>query len=117
MKKQKLSTEDILNHEFKRKKFRGIHPEEVDEFLNVVLDDYEYFAKKIVDLDKANEELRNENFRIKMDVLKQATHTLDVEEIKDARIEMNELKASKTSEAMDKISKLEEEIKALKDSL
>lgn len=117
MKKQKLSIDDILNHEFKSKKFRGINPVEIDEYLNFIIDDYEYFSKKIVDLEKANDELRNENFRIKMDVLKQATHTLDIDEIKEARDEMNELKNSSTIDAMEKISKLEEEINKIKNSL
>lgn len=117
MKKQKLSVDDIIEHEFKKKMFRGLNNESVDDFLNLVLDDYEYFIEKIKDLDKANEELRNENFRIKMDVLKQATHTLDIEEIKEARKEMEELFGEPDANTLLKIADLEKELEALKSSL
>lgn len=117
MKRQKLTIDEIIDHKFKKKLFRGISNDAVDDFLNLVIDDYEYFSKKITDLDKANEELRNENFRIKMDVLKQATHTLDIDEIKEARKEMEDLLGKGDADTLLKIADLEKELEALKSSL
>jgi DivIVA domain-containing protein len=117
MKKQKLSVDEIIEHKFKKQMFRGISVDAVDDFLNMILDDYEYFIEKIKDLDKANEELRNENFRIKMDVLKQATHTLDIEEIKEARREMEDLFGKPNTDTLLKIADLEKELEVLKNSL
>lgn len=117
MKKQKLSVDEIIDHKFKKKMFRGISEDAVDDFLNVILDDYEYFVAKIKDLDKANEELRSENFRIKMDVLKHATHTLDIDEIKEARKEMEELFGKSDADTLLKIADLEKELEVLKESL
>ena len=63
---QKLTENDILEKEFKKSKIGGYNKEEVDLFLDEILDDYEFFTKTIVELKKANEILRKENFDIKV---------------------------------------------------
>ncbi|WP_112181147.1 cell division regulator GpsB [Paraliobacillus zengyii] len=52
-----LKTKDILDKDFKTS-MRGYNQEEVDEFLDVIIQDYERFANEIA-------KLRQENDRIK----------------------------------------------------
>ncbi len=42
----RLTIEDIVNKEFK-KSMRGYNEEEVDQFLDIIIEDYETFQKKI----------------------------------------------------------------------
>jgi len=80
---QKLTENDILEKEFKKSKIGGYNKEEVDLFLDEILDDYEFFTKTIVELKKANEILRKENFDIKVKVLKtDRTQMINDEELK-----------------------------------
>lgn len=63
-----LTTKDILNKQFKRS-FRGFDIEEVDAFLDQIMQDYDAFQKEISHLQNENERLLN-----KVDELsKQAT--------------------------------------------
>ncbi|WP_203361936.1 cell division regulator GpsB [Bacillus sp. REN10] len=55
--KVKLTTKEILEKEFKTS-MRGYHPEEVDQFLDLIIKDYEVFHQAI-------EELQRENLRLK----------------------------------------------------
>ncbi|WP_238985139.1 cell division regulator GpsB [Bacillus kwashiorkori] len=55
--KLKLTAKDILEKEFKSS-MRGYKQEEVDQFLDTIIKDYETFAKVI-------EELQTENLRLK----------------------------------------------------
>lgn len=80
MKNTKLTIDDILNAEFKKKFIGGINPTDVDEFLNLVLDDYEYFQDQLEKLKATNEELRKENFKVKMNVLNQNSDKVDIVE-------------------------------------
>ncbi len=80
MKNAKLTVDNILEVQFKKKKFGGIDPTSVDEFLNEIIDDYEFFQAQIDDLKVKNEDLRKENFKVKMNVLKQTTQTVDIDE-------------------------------------
>ena len=101
---QKLTEKDILEKEFKKSKIGGYNKEEVDIFLDEILDDYEYFAKTIIELKNANEILRKENFDIKVKVLKtDRTMVMDDEELK---VDKNPLE--------EKITSLEKEIEELK---
>ena len=79
MNEQRYTIDEIVDVEFKKKTFGGFDTEEVDDFLNGVIDDYEFFINKINELKRINEELRSENFRVKMNVLKTATNTLDLD--------------------------------------
>ncbi|MBM7647946.1 DivIVA domain-containing protein [Bacillus ectoiniformans] len=56
-KKVKLTDKDILEKEFKTS-MRGYNPDEVDQFLDVIIKDYEAFHQAI-------EELQQENLRLK----------------------------------------------------
>ena len=55
--KIKLTAKDILEKEFKTG-MRGYRPEDVDQFLDLVIRDYETFHQEI-------EELRQENLRLR----------------------------------------------------
>ena len=79
MNEQRYTIDEIVDVEFKKKTFGGFDTEEVDDFLNGVIDDYEFFINKINELKRINEELRSANFRVKMNVLKTATNTLDLD--------------------------------------
>ncbi len=81
MQKSRLTMEDIYNAKFKKKRFGGINEEQVDDLLNTIIDDYEYFEEEIKNLKKVNEELRKENFKVKMNALKTNTNTLDLDEV------------------------------------
>lgn len=70
MSRIKMSSDDIFNKEFKKSTFGGFNRSDVDEFLNSVIEDYETFEKEVVSLKTQNEELRKENFKIKMESMK-----------------------------------------------
>ncbi|WP_078391089.1 cell division regulator GpsB [Shouchella patagoniensis] len=55
----KLTAKEILNKDFKVG-MRGYSQEEVDKFLDSVIQDYEAFQKKVELLEKENEHLKQE---------------------------------------------------------
>ena len=55
--KIKLSAKDILEKEFKAG-MRGYKPEEVDQFLDLIIRDYEAFHQEIEELKQENQKLR-----------------------------------------------------------
>ncbi|WP_100372803.1 cell division regulator GpsB [Bacillus sp. FJAT-45037] len=55
----RLSAKDILDKEFKTS-MRGYNPDEVDKFLDSVIQDYEAFQKKVTQLEQENQKLRRE---------------------------------------------------------
>lgn len=59
-----LSPKDILNKEFKYDA-KGYRPKEVDEYLDIVIEDYNEFIRLIKRLEKENRELREENGQMK----------------------------------------------------
>ncbi|SHF55727.1 cell division regulator GpsB [Ornithinibacillus halophilus] len=54
-----LNKTEILEKEFKTA-MRGYNQEEVDEFLDVVIQDYEFFQKEIEKLKQENEKLKKQ---------------------------------------------------------
>ncbi|WP_017187409.1 MULTISPECIES: cell division regulator GpsB [Alkalibacillus] len=58
MKKAQLTNQEILDKEFKTS-MRGYNQDEVDEFLDVVIQDYDYFEKEVVRLNEELERLKN----------------------------------------------------------
>ncbi|MGY3725486.1 DivIVA domain-containing protein [Granulicatella balaenopterae] len=56
MLKTSLNTKDILQKQFKHS-FRGFNIEEVDQFLDIVIRDYDAFQKEITFLQAENERL------------------------------------------------------------
>lgn len=55
----KLNAKEILDKDFKTG-MRGYNQDEVDKFLDVVIQDYEAYQRKVDQLMKENEELRQE---------------------------------------------------------
>jgi len=55
----KLTAKEILEHEFKTG-VRGYKPDEVDHFLDEIIQDYEAFNKKITALTEENKRLAEE---------------------------------------------------------
>ncbi|MFC4557347.1 cell division regulator GpsB [Virgibacillus kekensis] len=79
-----LSGKDILEKEFKTA-MRGYHQEEVDEFLDTVIQDYEAFQQEIDRLRQENERLRKQtdqtrtrtqtpNHQVNYDILKRLSN-------------------------------------------
>ena len=62
-----LTPDDILNKNFKID-VRGFSMKEVDQFLDVIIGDYEEFYKIIKEKDKEKEELLDEITRLKQEV-------------------------------------------------
>ncbi|MBU5594202.1 cell division regulator GpsB [Amphibacillus sp. MSJ-3] len=63
----KLNAKDILDKNFKTA-MRGYNQEEVDEFLDIIIQDYEFFNQQIDQLIKENQALksRTEHTRTRM---------------------------------------------------
>ncbi|CAM3170898.1 cell division regulator GpsB [Sporolactobacillus spathodeae] len=55
----RLTKEEILNKEFKSS-FHGYQPDEVDQFLDIVIKDYEVFNAEVLRLREENKKLKNE---------------------------------------------------------
>jgi len=62
-----LTPEDILNKEFKLDA-RGFRCKEVDQFLDLVIADYQEFNRKIVSLEKEKEEQLEEILALKQEI-------------------------------------------------
>jgi len=54
-----LTTKDILEQDFKTA-LRGYSPDEVDQFLDTVIKDYEFFQREIQKLQQENQRLNQE---------------------------------------------------------
>ncbi|WP_017472162.1 cell division regulator GpsB [Amphibacillus jilinensis] len=79
-----LQTKDILDKQFKTS-MRGYNQEEVDEFLDKIIQDYEFFNKKIEQLAQENERLKvqkeqprsraqTSNHQVNYDILKRLSN-------------------------------------------
>lgn len=55
----RLTKDDILHKEFKTS-FHGYQPEEVDQFLDIVINDYNVFYAEILRLREENKRLKSE---------------------------------------------------------
>lgn len=64
-----LSPKEILNKEFKFDA-KGYRPKEVDEYLDIIIEDYNEFIRLIKRLEKDNKKLREENAELKNDLRK-----------------------------------------------
>ena len=65
--KVNLTPQDILEKEFKIDT-RGYRLKEVDQFLDIVISDYEQFIKMIRSLEEENEDLLNEIMSLKQEL-------------------------------------------------
>ena len=79
-----LNGKDILEKNFKTA-MRGYHQEEVDEFLDIVIQDYEIFQQEIERLKQENERLKQQadtprtktpaaNHQVNYDILKRVSN-------------------------------------------
>ncbi|MDJ1111852.1 cell division regulator GpsB [Macrococcus sp. S115] len=60
----KLSAKDIYEKEFERTAFRGFKPEDVDSFLDDVIEDYQ----KMADMNQHLLKLNDENVKLKREI-------------------------------------------------
>ncbi|WP_341302401.1 cell division regulator GpsB [Lysinibacillus sp. FSL H8-0500] len=63
----KLTSKMILEKEFK-KNFKGYNVEEVDSFLDEIIQDYETFEKVVAQLREENGRLKEENRQLKEEI-------------------------------------------------
>lgn len=63
MKRKPLTTKEILDKDFKSS-MRGYHPEEVDKFLDHIIQDYTFFNHRIKELEQENEQYRRDIERL-----------------------------------------------------
>ncbi|GAE91410.1 cell division protein GpsB [Gracilibacillus boraciitolerans JCM 21714] len=79
-----LTGKDILEKNFKTS-MRGYNQEEVDEYLDAIIQDYEYFQQEIVRLQQENDRLRKQsdhtrvrpntsNHQVNYDILKRLSN-------------------------------------------
>lgn len=57
--KLKLTSKDILEKEFK-KSVKGYHIDQVDQFLDIIMEDYDQFETVIRELQEENQRLKDE---------------------------------------------------------
>jgi DivIVA domain-containing protein len=121
MKEQSLTIEEILKKDFKKKKIGGIDQMDVDEFLNSVIDDYEYFIEKINILKDINEKLRDENYKLKMVEIKSVgekdTFQEKIEIVKEDTPVVPKEEEIKKDPNLERVEALEREIARIKESL
>lgn len=73
-----LSGKDILEKDFKTA-MRGYNQEEVDEFLDTIIQDYDLFTQEIERLQQENEQLQKEIDRLKKTSTEQVTRRRSVQ--------------------------------------
>lgn len=79
-----LTTKDILEKDFKLDT-RGYRPQEVDKFLDIIIRDYEEYAKLLNEEEQDKKDLIEENIKLK-------------QEIRSLRTKLEILKDSSSSE-------------------
>lgn len=82
-----LSKKDILEKEFKIDT-RGFRPQEVDAFLDLIMQDYDTYNKVIEELDYEMKELLEENLQLKKEI---RTLNLKIDTLKEAGISGTEV--------------------------
>lgn len=98
-----LSPKDILEKEFKIDT-RGYRLKEVDQYLDLIISDYEQFFKILQDKDKEKEELLNEIMSLKQENRNLKT---SLEIAKSEEDEMANSKAVSNVDIMRRLSQLE----------
>lgn len=79
-----LSPQDILEKEFKVDT-RGFRPQEVDRFLDIIINDYTKFISIIKKLSEENRELLEENLNLKKE-LRNTKEKLDIIKSSDKEV-------------------------------
>lgn len=67
--KLNLSVRKIVDKEFKKKHVGGYDPQEVDNFLDLIIEDYETIAQYIQKEKEEMQRLRDENYQLKKDMM------------------------------------------------
>lgn len=80
--KLNLSVKKIFEKEFNTSR-KGFDQQEVNEFLDLVIEDYETIAKYIQDVKQTNQELRDENYRLKKEMMQRKNGVLSQEDTLD----------------------------------
>ena len=97
------SPKDILNKEFKFDA-KGYRPQEVDEYLDSIIQDYTEFIRFIKNAEKENQELVEENNRLKNEIRKLKIEVETVtEETGNGRFNSNKLDVLKRLSNLEKI--------------
>ncbi len=115
---KKLTVDDILEKKFKTKKIGGLDANDVDAFLNEIIEDYELFEKTINDLKKQLEQLREENFRVKMNALNSKSKKIDITqdvEIQKLSNNTKNLTENTDNDLKSRIDALESELNKIKE--
>ncbi len=95
-----LTPQDILNKEFKIDT-RGFRLKEVDQFLDIIIGDYEEFNKIIKENEKEKEELQEEIMNLKQEIRNLKTN------IEIAKSGSNDRKEVTNLDIMRRLSQLE----------
>lgn len=66
----RLTVKQILDQDFKSS-LRGYNPDEVDKFLDMIIQDYESFNRRIEELEQENEQYRRNARRVQEQTHKQ----------------------------------------------
>lgn len=80
--KLNLSVKKIFEKEFNASR-KGFDQEEVNEFLDLVIEDYETIAQYIKEIKQTNQELRDENYRLKKEMMQRKNGMLSQEDTLD----------------------------------
>ena len=94
-----LSPKDILEKDFKIDT-RGYRLKEVDQFLDIIIGDYEHFEAIIHDLEDEKEELMNEIMRLKQEL---RNMKMSVEIAKSSEKEMTNVDIMRRLSQLEKI--------------
>ena len=80
--KLNLSVKKIFGKEFNTSR-KGFDQEEVNQFLDLVIEDYETIAQYIKEVKQTNQELRDENYRLKKEMMQRKNGMLSQEDTLD----------------------------------
>lgn len=80
--KLNLSVKKIFEKEFNTSR-KGFDQEEVNQFLDLVIEDYETIAQYIQEVKQTNQELRDENYRLKKEMMQRKNGMLSQEDTLD----------------------------------
>lgn len=116
MKNQNLTIKEIVEKNFKTTMVGGLKKADVDDFLNIIIEDYEFFIEKINILTEANEKLRDENFKNKMNILKTHEDADDFEEMIEQKTQDVALE-SETQKLNNQENDTEERLRSIEKSI
>lgn len=93
-----LTLNEIANVSFRKSNFAGYKPEDVDEFIDQVVESYDLLIKKNIEQKELNEQLAAENERLKTAVKSSAPAPAPVPAAKPKPIALEDVKLSEECE-------------------